>query len=319
MKYYWLLFIAFLTLPAFGQQEGQFTQFMFNKQVYNPAYSGSRGVPTLSGIYRQQWISFNGAPENQQLGFNMPILNDRVGVGLLLSRQSVGITQNIGGALSYSYSLVKTEKLSLKLGLQGSFEQFSINFLDKDLVIREPGDPSTNSQSTSSMSGNVGAGLYLTHTNAYFGISIPRMLESKLGINQVGTETATRTQHYYAMAGVAIPLSKKIRLLPATLVKYTANSPLSIDGNLGVEFMKTLTVGASYRLDSNMHGDSVDLLLHYLIKKRLGVGVAYDYSLSSIKDFTKGSAELLLQYNFKSPNKKNRGLDADMSNPRFFF
>ncbi len=318
MKHLLLFLLSFLALTVFAQQEGQFTQFMFNKQYYNPAYSGMRGVPTLNAIYRKQWLGFNGAPENQLLGFNMPASGNKIGLGLLLQRQSVGITQNIGATFSYSYSVVHSDKLTVKFGLQGSLEQFSVNFANEKNIIREPGDPSTRDKDSQVSAGNIGAGLYVGHQLAYVGISMPNILESTIGVNDAGTQTATKSKHLYIMGGAAIPAGEKVRILPAGLIKSAPNAPIGFDVNLGLEFYKAFTVGASYRSTIGDTGDSIDFLLHYIIKNRMGIGLAFDNPISPIKDFSKGSIELLLQFDLKEKNALQNGGD-DMSNPRFFF
>lgn len=318
MKHLLILLLSFFSLTLVAQQEGQFTQFMFNKQYYNPAYSGMRGVPTVNAIYRKQWLGFDGAPENQLIGFNMPAFGEKVGLGLLLQRQSVGITQNIGATFSYSYSVMHSDELTVKFGLQGSIEQFSINFADKKNIIREPGDPSTRAENTQLSSGNLGAGLYVGHSLAYVGVSIPNILASTIGVNDAGTQTATKAKHLYIMAGAAIPVGEKVRILPAGLIKSAPNAPIGYDANLGLEFYKAFTVGASYRSTIGDSGDSIDFLFHYLIKNRMGVGLAFDNPISPIKDFSKGSIELLLQFDLKAKNTLGSGGD-DMSNPRFFF
>jgi len=318
MKHLLILLLSFFSLTAFAQQEGQFTQFMFNKQYYNPAYSGMRGVPTMNALYRKQWLGFNGAPENQLLGFNMPAFGNKVGFGLLLQRQSVGITQNIGATLSYSYSVVQSDILTVKFGLQGTLEQFSINFENDKNIIREPGDPSTRDKNTQITGSNLGAGLYVGHTLAYVGVSIPNILESPLGVNDAGTQTATKSRHLYIMGGAAIPVGDNMRVLPAGIIKSTPNAPIGYDVNLGLEFYRSFTVGASYRSTIGDSGDSIDFLMHYLIKNRMGLGLAFDNPISPIKDFSKGSIELLLQFDLKAKNKLGSG-GGDMSNPRFFF
>ncbi len=304
-------------MPLWGQQDGQFTQFMYNKQYYNPAYSGVRTVPTISVLYRKQWMGFEGAPINQQAAFNTP-LGERVGVGLLLQRQSQGILRTTGGMASYSYSLAKTEKLTLKFGIQGVFEQKAIDFMNKEVIIREPNDPSTRSEKTATNIGNVGAGIYLGHTHFYVGVSMPRIIETKFGSNEINKNKASQYRHLYGMVGAAIPLGSKVRLMPAGMINYVKNAPLSMDANLGLEFFKLLTIATSYRTGPKGADDSIDFLLHFLVKNRFGVGVAYDYTLSPIKDYSKGSIELLLQFDLRERTDGTGG-GGDMSNPRFFF
>ena len=71
-----LLLLAFVVAAStlFGQQEAQFTQYMYNKLPVNPAYAGARGVPSLTAIYRSQWIGFDGAPQSALVSFNGPLL-----------------------------------------------------------------------------------------------------------------------------------------------------------------------------------------------------------------------------------------------------
>ena len=97
MKY--ILFTTIFTFTAlltFAQQERQNTQFMQYKLGYNPAYAGSQATPCLTAIYRQQWIGLDGAPETQILSFNMPILNQRIGIGANLERNAIGHFEEYG-------------------------------------------------------------------------------------------------------------------------------------------------------------------------------------------------------------------------------
>ncbi|MEZ4894519.1 MAG: type IX secretion system membrane protein PorP/SprF [Saprospiraceae bacterium] len=49
------------TLTATAQQEQMYTQFMYNKLAYNPGSAGSFVSPTLTAVYRHQWIGLEGA------------------------------------------------------------------------------------------------------------------------------------------------------------------------------------------------------------------------------------------------------------------
>lgn len=76
------IFLFFcLNTALFAQQDEQYTQFMFNKLRYNPAYAGTQESPSITAIARKQWIGLDGAPQSQALTFDLPLLNNRVGVG----------------------------------------------------------------------------------------------------------------------------------------------------------------------------------------------------------------------------------------------
>ncbi|MFN7265889.1 MAG: type IX secretion system membrane protein PorP/SprF, partial [Bacteroidota bacterium] len=113
-----------------------------------------------------------------------------------------------------------------------------------------------------------------------------------------------------------LPLSDDISLMPAILIKYVANAPLDADINLNLDIKQKFTVGTSYRMGGDGSGDSIDMLAFWQATPRVGVGVAYDFTLSRLKDYNGGSFEVLLQADLKQ-DEKLAG-KKKMTNPRFF-
>jgi len=42
-----------------GQQDAQYTQYMYNTVSVNPAYAGSRGHLSIAALYRAQWVGLH--------------------------------------------------------------------------------------------------------------------------------------------------------------------------------------------------------------------------------------------------------------------
>ncbi|MBK8967124.1 MAG: type IX secretion system membrane protein PorP/SprF [Saprospiraceae bacterium] len=323
MKQRILLFIiAALAVATTGQaqQEHQYTQFMYNKLPINPAYAGARGVPSITALYRNQWMGFDGAPKSVLASFNSPFLTERVGVGVVISHRQIGLDKDFSGSLAYSYDLIPDDEISLRAGIMGSIRSLSIDF--SDAVTPDPsgpgGDNSLDPGKVSSIFANVGAGLYFTYNNQFYaGFSVPRIYANTIGINEnplpAGFRSAKETPHFYGMAGAILKLSEDINLMPAVLTKYVKNAPFDVDVNVNLEIKEKVTAGLSYRAGGNGAGDSMDLLLFWQAHPQFGVGVAYDFSLSDVKDYTAGSIELLFQADLKKVSSRNK-----MSNPRFF-
>jgi len=307
-----LLMAAFVSLNA--QQEGQFTQFMYNKLYLNPAYAGARGIPSLTAIYRSQWIGFDGAPQSMLASFNGPFLSPRVGVGVTVSHMKIGLQRDFRASVAYSYDMVAQEAFSLRIGLSGSLR--SLGFAYNEATPLQSGDQSVEDQRINDFYGNVGAGVYGTIMERYyFGVSVPHMYSNAIGIvNSNALTLAKESQHFYGMAGAILPLSEDINLMPAILLKYVKNAPFDADINVNLDIRRKFTAGVSYRLGGDGTGDSVDLLAFWQIAPQFGVGAAYDFTLSNLKDYNAGSIEVLLQYDLKQvKNGKKK-----MSNPRFF-
>ncbi|MBC7775102.1 MAG: type IX secretion system membrane protein PorP/SprF [Phycisphaerae bacterium] len=308
-----LLVAACVSLHA--QQEGHFTQFMYNKLYLNPGYAGARGVPSLTGIYRSQWVGFEGAPQSILASFNGPFLSKRVGVGATISHLKIGLQRDLYGSLAYSYDVVAQEDVSLRIGLSGSLRSLGFDY-NKALAMNANIDPSIEDKRVTDFYGNVGAGVYGTIMERYyFGVSVPHLYSNAIGLNNPNATTlAKESQHYYGMAGAILPLSEDINLMPAILLKYVKNAPFNADINVNLDIRRKFTAGISYRTGGDGSGDSVDLLAFWQAAPQFGIGAAYDFSLSNLKDYNGGSFEVLLQYDLKQIKSGKR----KMSNPRFF-
>ncbi|MEM1124303.1 MAG: type IX secretion system membrane protein PorP/SprF, partial [Bacteroidota bacterium] len=300
-----------------AQQEAHYTHFMYTKQLLNPGYVGSKGTGDFLGLYRRQWIGFDGAPESQLLTFNTPFFDPRVGFGVAVSRQVTGDFQEYFGNISYSYDMINQEDLNLRFGIMGTLKHLGLDVNGPGSVVRNTNDPVftqlvNDNQDFSKVSGNVGAGIYLNVKGAYLGLSVPNIIAQQIG-QEVSERPAEQLPHFYGMAGAIIPLSgSQFSLYPNLLFKYVDNAPYSLDINMSAIYNNVFTFGASYR-HGQVNGDSVDFLARYQISPQFGLGVAYDLPLSDIRDYNSGSVEFMLSYNLggnKNPN---------MTDPRFFF
>ena len=306
-----LILLLFVT-AGFAQQETHFTQFMYNKLQINPAYAGARGHGSFTGIFRQQWAGFDGAPRTALLSFDTPLLGDRIGLGFTFSNYTIGVenTYNVTGA--YAYNIKISKEASFRFGIQGNLRHQAIDFSDPSVVIRQNNDNSINENETvNQTTGNFGIGLYLTYKQLYFGASVPFFFPNEIGINTITATTAEQTSHFYLMAGTLVPISKKVDIKPSFLLKYVNNAPIDLDFNLSFVYDRRVTAGVSVRHGGDDILESIDFLAMYQVNS-LGIGVAYDFGLTELNSSNSGSYEVLLRYDLI----KER---ADIANPRFFF
>ncbi len=298
-----------------AQQENQYTQFMYTKMMFNPAFAGAREVSSVTALYRQQWIGFEGAPVSQLVSFDGPILGKKLGLGLNIHHHTIGqINNNYMVNMDYSYSLVKTQDVNLKIGIGGTFRYYQLDLTNSSVVTgNAASDPAQLRSANNKISnGNVGAGIYFTYRDFYIGASVPNIYRNILG-NGSGTVTAQTTPHFYGMVGGLFSLSSGLDLKPGLIVKYAQNAPLSVDANLSFVFNKKFNLGASIRTGQSQKGESLSGLMFYQINEKFGLGAAYDYGLSELRSAHNGSFEMLLRYDFDATQKDI------ITNPRFFF
>lgn len=307
------ILISVILLTAFSmtaQQDPHFTMYMFNKQMINPAYAGAREALSISGLYRNQWVGLDGAPKTINAGIHSPVSPDnesRVALGLLVFNDQIGVSNTFGLYGQYAYRLPVSEKTKLSLGIQGGFSTYTGRF--SELTARDgiSGDGSINEDIISSLLPNLGFGAYLYHDNYYLGFSIPRLMQNKYDPDAIpsnNTDVARQLRHYFLMGGVVLPLSDDVKIRPNLILKYITNPgkniavPFDADFNLSVMFFDRVLLGASYRLE-----DSFDAIFEVQITNMLRFGYAYDFTVSALDPYNKGTHEIMIGYDISTAIK----------------
>ncbi len=311
-----LTFIAWVAVATsgFAQQDPQFTQFMYNKLTYNAGYAGSNPTTCVTAIYRQQWLGLEGAPATQVLSCNLPLLNQRVGVGLQVTRNTIGVENKLTFEGSYAYRIPLGRGM-LGLGLQASIRRRAVDYSDPRIVTTQGGDPNVPTNIVQSKYlPNFGAGAYYNTDRFYIGFSAPRLLQNNIDFASIGTIFSKEVPHLYLMTGYRIPFNEDFAIQPQALLKFVNNSPLGSELNLDFIFLQKYTIGGTYRLGGTAAsiGNSVNLLFSAQVTGNIFFGLSYDITLSPIKTYNSGSIEAMVRYCFGD------AAGSDYVNPRFF-
>ena len=302
-----LLVITCCSLGAHAQQEAQFTQFMFNKLYYNPAYAGSKKNLCLSGIYRKQWIGIQRAPESATLHGHGAVWKNRLGLGLSVNYDQIGFTDQVNIATNYSYIIRFKKENFLSFGLRASIGYTQIRWGEAEptQIIDQAIPGGVNSK----VQPNFGTGVYYQAKNWYAGFSIPNLFEQELDFTPINTGTSVVPkvrQHYYWMGGLSFDIAKNVQIQPNILFKYVVNTPLDMDLNLSFVFFEKILIGTTFRL-----GDSFDVLIKWQVASQFQIAFAYDITLTPLQQYNAGTIEAMVEYCFLKKNEK-------VNNPRFF-
>jgi type IX secretion system PorP/SprF family membrane protein len=298
-----------------GQQQQMYTQFMYNKMSLNPAYVGNESYLSMSLLYRDQWNGFPGAPKAQLVSINLPRLGNRVGLGVNLERQTIGITEKITYELMYAYKFFMGEG-TLSMGMNVSGRSFVQDFTDTRLYAVQgiEDDPSIPKTQQSRNLLNAGFGVYFNTNNFYVGASTPRMIRTDLDFDN-NNFFSTEVRHLLIMTGGTFIVNNDVRLTPQLLFRAAEQSPFGLDLNLSSTYKDKYTTGITYRTGGTQGdlGESLDLIFGMQLSERLMLGFAYDIQLSRLRTINNGSLEVILAYNF-IPKK----IKTIIVNPRYF-
>ncbi|MCF7559961.1 type IX secretion system membrane protein PorP/SprF [Sabulilitoribacter multivorans] len=289
-----------------AQQLPQFTQYMYNTISINPAYAGSREALSIVALHRSQWVGFKGGPITQTLSIHTPLRNDRIGLGLSFIEDDLG-PQNFTYLYGdFSYSIPTGTDGKLAFGLKAGFTQFSFD-TDFRLDQANANDPliyGTEDRWTP----NVGAGIYWSTNRIYASLSAPRILNNDFSNKNNDFEALERISYYFTAGGV-IDLSKSIKFKPAALIKATNGAPVSYDLTANFLFNEKFWLGGSYRI--NEQTAAIGGIADFQVSRQLRIGYAYEKPISEIADYTTGTHEILLIYEFKF-------LSSKLKSPRYF-
>lgn len=316
MRYILLAFLFCTTaLSLFAQQEPQYTQFMYNKLGLNPGYAGANESTCLTALHRSQWLGLEGAPTTQLVSASIPLSNQRVGLGLNLHRSSISVFQRVSVEGMYAYRIRMGEGY-LGIGLQGSVRFIDGDFTDSRLGATEDlaRDDAIDQTALNKTVPNFGAGLYYQADNFYIGLSAPRFLKNNIDLNDAEGVIGKEVPHLNFMLGLTTQLSDQVAFKPQVLVKFVDNSPVDIDLNANFVFVEKYMAGLTLRTGGDRGaglGESLDFLLGAQVVDNLFFGLAYDLSLSKLKEYNNGSIEGVLRYCF------GRSHGEDIENPRF--
>lgn len=290
-----------------AQQDSQYTNYMYNTQVVNPAYAGSRDQTTALLLYRNQWVNLDGAPETYNFGIHMPVgLQQRVGLGLNFYKDAIGPADESNIAADFSYTIpMNSNGTQLAFGIKGGINLLNIDY--NKLLLRNPGDPAFQNNINNRLSPVIGAGLFLYNTDRwYVGLSSPNLLETT-HYDDIKVSNAIEKMHLFATAGYVFDLSASTKFKPAIMAKMVGGAPLALDGSANFMFNEKLTLGLAYRWDA-----AISALAAFQVSNNIMIGYSYDYGLQELANYNAGSHELFLRFEL------GNGENSRLITPRFF-
>ncbi len=293
--------ITFITMllaaVVYGQQDAQFTQYMYNTISINPAYAGSRGVMSIFALHRTQWVGLDGAPTTNAASINTPISNSNLGLGLSFVNDKIGPTNENTISADLSYTIPTSENFKLSFGMKATANLFNLNVNKLNPV--DQGD-SQFQNLRNVFTPNIGAGIYYHSDKAYLGLSVPNFIQTnRYDDNEV--VIFKEKMNYYLIGGYVFDLSNDIKFKPAFLTKLVKGSPLQVDASANFMFVEKVEVGVAYRWSAAMSA-----MVGFQVTDGMYIGYGYDLETTNLENYNSGSHEVFLRYEIFKNNEKIR-------------
>lgn len=308
---------------ARAQQKPQYTQYLLNQFIINPAITGIENYTDIKLSHRHQWVGFTDGPVTSYFTIHTPIRkkDTRVtptsfwktsenprdadfydqyaaaephhGIGMQIINDVTGPINRFSAYATYAFHIGLSAQTSLSLGFAAGINNTSIN-ADKlqfgDFTV----DPSVYaSGQIDNLRPDLAAGLYMYSADYFAGLSALQVIPQKIKFADgvVGTEDGKQVPHMFLTAGYRFGAGSDWNLIPSVLLKYVNPTPVQADLNAKLQYRDLFWMGAGVRLKDGIMG-----MAGVNVARTVHVSYSYDYSTSEINNYSKGTHEIVLGF-----------------------
>lgn len=307
-----------------AQQEAQYSQYMFNAMVINPAYAGYKETLNVSMLNRDQWSGLSGSPKTQSVIIDGAFLsNNKVGLGLSIVNDKIGLQNQASAYINYAYRLqVGDNDARLAFGMAAGVSEYILN--GNDAVIDDTSDPNFTGKATF-FAPDAKFGVYYSNERFYAGASATNLLANSIDYRRSAQSTIYKQgRHFYLSAGALFDISDVVKFKPSFLIKEDTKSPTNMDVNSFFLLNEKVWLGATYRTNVNLwkktglntagfRQNSFVGAVELFFAKNVRAGYAYDYALSPLANYSNGTHEISLGF-ILNANRRSTALLT----PRYF-
>ncbi len=276
---------------AGAQQDPMYSQYTDNLLIVNPGFAGSAPEGKFLLVSRDQWVSIPGTPETKSFSYTTPLKDNKIGLGFSVMNDKIGVQQQTGVYLDYSYFLQLSENYRLGMGLKGG-----VSFYRAALTELNPinPDPIFSKDIYKNFLPNLGVGMYLFSDNTYFGISVPKFIENRITREDYKTEyVQSQKIHFYYVMGTKFELAEDFDLKTSSMTMVVANAPVSVDVMALAGFKNRIWVGGMMRFKA-----AYGAIAQFYILNKMVIGYSYELPVQRLNNFSNGTHEIMLGYNF---------------------
>lgn len=319
-KYFYLILLIAFSSSIVAQQRPQYTQYIFNNYLLNPALSGVENYADIKVGHRAQWTGIENAPKTSFLSAHWNLTDDYLwrnplslpdkgddpmsrnymqnytsspahhGMGVMAVTDKAGPISRFDAGITYAYHLQLSGTNNLAVGVYAGISRIA---LDASAIKLETAvDPALSAAMDSQFKPDIALGLWYYGARFFAGASLQQILPQKLAFtNNVNYGTGKSVPHFFLTSGYKLFIDDEISAVPSMMLKRVEGLPISIDVNMKLDYKDKIWLGGSYR-----KSDSFSAMLGFNFKKFVNLTYAYDFTTSGLSAISNGSHEIVLGF-----------------------
>ncbi|HEY1024650.1 MAG TPA: type IX secretion system membrane protein PorP/SprF [Sphingobacteriaceae bacterium] len=307
-----------ISLSAMGQQRPQYTQYVFNNYILNPAITGIENYMDVKAGYRSQWEGLTDAPATSSISLHLPLgksflwsnansfsekgsnpmnrsylqtyraSESHHGVGFHLVTDRAGPISRTDINATYAYHLGISEQLNISVGVAGGVSMLHLDL--SKVRLEQVEDRAVMEGENARTQPDLAMGVWLYSARYFAGISAQQLLGRPIAFtSDPAYDQGKQVPHFFITGGYKFFLNDDMAAIPSIMVKSVSPAPVSVDANLKVAFKDKFWLGGSYRKN-----DSFAAMAGFNLSYLFNLSYAYDFTTSDIKSVSGGSHEIVL-------------------------
>lgn len=283
---------------ADAQQMPQFTQYMFNDFVTNPAVAGTKEYYQARSNNRYQWVGVVDAPRTYMLSVYGPDRKLDMGYGGYAFNDVTGPTSRTGIYGSYAYIFTIKNDIKASLGLSLGVLQFKID--GSKVVLHDEVDPSFGHSMYVKYLPDATFGGYVYTPTYYAGFGVSQLFGSRISYEElISYDKSNLKRHVFINGSYLYRINNDFQVEPALMIKGVTPVPIHFDISGRVIYKDLAWLGFGFRSGyKKMTTDAVSILIGYNHENQLLFGYSYDITLSNIRKYSSGTHELMIGFRF---------------------
>lgn len=284
---------GFVLLPnmARAQQSPMYTQYMFNKFIYNPAVAGVDPFFQIRSNHRFQWVGLTDPPLTNSISYYGPHGELPMGYGGYIYYDVTGPTSKAGATGAYAYNVGITDDIRLSMGVSVGIMQYRVD--GTQIKLKDPTDQALEEAIYSSIVPDANLGVYLYAENYYAGFSTSQLINTKVKLYEQKSGLNKLKAHFYLTGGYLFVINDDFKVEPSVIIKGTAPVQIQFDLNTRVIYQDMVWLGLSVRTR-----DALSLLIGYTYDKKIHIGYSYDFTITDLRKYNSGTHEIMIGYRF---------------------
>lgn len=291
-----VFFVSIYTSTLFAQLELPYSSTIFYGTIINPAHSEKDSAVQLIFLNKDQWNGVQGAPKSQLVSGSIP-MGSSSHIGGNIFRNTAGVSQRFTLDIFYNYK-IRMEDAVLSLGLLASLQQERRDFTKEGLLFTDPiaTDVLLEEGIISLSSFNTGVGLHYEKEKFNFGLSVPRLLNNRLGL--FGSEKVLNNTPIFVYGNLYTTIRRGFILRNRLNLQFDANQYSLLQYFIGFNYRNNIETGVQLnsQITNGFDLHSVDILANIIIHRNFTLGLSYGIPLSPISQLTPGNFEVYINY-----------------------